>query len=138
MLSSSLHIKMPCFSLSKFYYRVPVLDQLKRQFPPILTLGILFYYLFINLRRFIVGATCDVLMCNAANVRNYYNVNSSIIMRAYVSGPAKIDHVSTKNCRFLACLLNNYLYYYNKIFITTAEFKGLSFAAYGNGLVHSE
>ena len=26
-------------------------------------------------------------------------------MLVYVTGPAKIDHVSTNNCRFLVCLL---------------------------------
>ena len=65
-----------------------------------------------------------------------------IAIHQNVTGPAKIDHVSTKNHRFLVCLLyhnlKNYLYYYNKIFITTAEFNGLSSAGYGNGIVHSE
>ena len=35
-------------------------------------------------------------------------------------------------------LYSNYLYNYNQIFITTAEFNGLSSAAYGNGIVHLE
>ena len=47
-----------------------------------------------------------------------------------------------KKLPILACLLchilNNYLYYCNIIFITTAEFNGLSSAAYKNGIVHSE
>ena len=48
-----------------------------------------------------------------------------------------------KNHRFLACLLyhnfiTTYLYYWNKIFITTAEFNKLSSAAYRIGIVHSE
>ena len=60
-----------------------------------------------------------------------------------VIGPVKIDHVSTKNHRFLVCLLYHnlitiYVYYCNKIFITTAVFHGLSSAAYGNGIVRSE
>ena len=58
----------------------------------------------------------------------------------YVTGPVKIDHLSIKNHRFLACLLyhNLTIYYCSKIFITTAEFNMLSSAAYGNGIVHSE
>ena len=62
-------------------------------------------------------------------------------IHTYVTRPAKIDHVSAKNRRFLACLLNHNLitlYNCNKIFITTAEFNGLSSAAYRNGIVHSE
>ena len=40
---------------------------------------------------------------------------------------------------FLSLLYhNNYLYYCNKIFITTAEFDGFSVAAYGTGILHSE
>ena len=39
---------------------------------------------------------------------------------------------------FVASSLNNYLYYCNKIFITTAEFNGLSSATYGNEIVHLE
>ena len=60
----------------------------------------------------------------------------------YVTWPVKIDHVNAKNHRFLACLLYhnliNYLHYYNEIFITTAEFSGLSSAAYENGILYSE
>ena len=33
---------------------------------------------------------------------------------------------------------NSYLYYCNKLFITTAEFNGLSSAIYGNGIVYFE
>ena len=39
----------------------------------------------------------------------------------YVTEPAKIDHVSTKNHRFLACLL-----YYNLITIYTTAIKSSS------------
>ena len=39
---------------------------------------------------------------------------------------------------FAASLVNNYLYYCNKIFNTTAEFKRLSSAAYVNEIVHSK
>ena len=39
---------------------------------------------------------------------------------------------------FAVSYLNKYLYYCNKIFITTAEFNGLSYAAYRNGIAHSE
>ena len=39
---------------------------------------------------------------------------------------------------FAVSYLNNYLYYCNKIFITTAAFNGLSSAAYGNGIANSE
>ena len=60
----------------------------------------------------------------------------------YVTGPAKIDHVSTKKLLifsvFAVSYLNNYLYYCNKIFITTAKFNGLSSAAYVNGIANSE
>ena len=52
----------------------------------------------------------------------------------YVTRPAKIDHVSTKKSPifsvFAVSKLNNYT--------TAAEFHGLSSAAYGNGMVHSE
>ena len=34
--------------------------------------------------------------------------------------------------------LNNYLYYHNKIFITTIEFNRLSSAAYRNRILHSD
>ena len=63
-------------------------------------------------------------------------------MLIYVTGPAKIDHVSTKKLPifsvFAVSYLNNYVYYCNKIFISTAEFNGLSSPAYGNGIAHSE
>ena len=36
---------------------------------------------------------------------------------------------------FALLQLNSYLYYHNK---TTAEFNWLSFAAYGNGILHYE
>ena len=59
-----------------------------------------------------------------------------------MTGPARIDHVSTKKLSifsvFAVSYLNNNLYYCNEIFITTAEFNGLSFAVYRNGIVHSE
>ena len=61
-------------------------------------------------------------------------------MHIYVTGPTKIDYLSQKIANFLFDLLqlNGYLYYHNKIFITTAKFNGLSSAAYGNGLLYSE
>ena len=47
-----------------------------------------------------------------------------------------IEH---KNCWFCSSLLYpNYWYNCNKTFITTAEFNGLSSAAYRNGILHSE
>ena len=61
-----------------------------------------------------------------------------LYVKLYVTGPAKIDHVSAINRPFVACLLYRNLYYCNKIFIITTEFNALSFAAYGNGIVHSE
>ena len=45
-----------------------------------------------------------------------------------VTGSAIIDHLSTK--KLPSWLYHNYLYYRNKIFITTTEFNGLSSAAY--------
>ena len=39
---------------------------------------------------------------------------------------------------FAVSYLNNFSYYCNKIFNITAEFNRLSFAAYGNGIAHSE
>ena len=60
----------------------------------------------------------------------------------FVTEPAKIDHVSTKKSLifgvFAVSKLNNYLYYCNKIFITTGELNGLSSATYRNGIVYSE
>ena len=58
----------------------------------------------------------------------------------YVTGPTKINHLSTKNCQSFLSLLLIYLYYCNKLFSTirTSEFHGLSSAAYGNGILHSE
>ena len=64
-------------------------------------------------------------------------------------GPKKFARVcenrpcERKKSPILACLLYHnlitiYTSYYNKIFVTTAEFNGLSSAAYGNGIVHSE
>ena len=53
----------------------------------------------------------------------------------YVTGPAKINHLNAKLTKFLSWLRHNYLYYSNKIFITTA---GLSSAAYRNGTLHSD
>ena len=66
------------------------------------------------------------------NNLNWYNL---IIL--YVTRPAKIDHLSAKNRPLLVSLLyHNHLYYCNKIFITTTEHNGLTFAAYRNGTVH--
>ena len=60
----------------------------------------------------------------------------------YVTGPAKIDHLSTKDCRLYSSLFyHNLVTIYStakKIFITTAEVNGLSSAAYGNGILQSE
>ena len=39
---------------------------------------------------------------------------------------------------FALLYLNNHLYYHNKIFITTADFNGLSSAAYENGIRYSK
>ena len=57
-----------------------------------------------------------------------------------MTGPARINHLGAKNAIFVFALsyLNNHLYYHNKIFITTAEFNGLSSVAYRNGILHSE
>ena len=56
--------------------------------------------------------------------------------------PVNIDHLSTKiavfSCILYLNLIATYLYYCNKIFITTAEFNRLSSAAYGNGILHYE
>ena len=62
-------------------------------------------------------------------------------MSIYVTGPANIDHLSTKLpilFVFVLSLLYNHLYYHNKSFITTAEFNGLSSAAYGIGILRFE
>ena len=45
----------------------------------------------------------------------------SQVICLYVTGPAKINHVSAKNHRFLACLL-----YHNLITIYTTTIKSLS------------
>ena len=61
----------------------------------------------------------------------------------HVTGPVKIDHLRAKIvdsfvfARFIITI-NNYLYYCNKIFITTGKFNGLSSAGYGNGILHVE
>ena len=53
-----------------------------------------------------------------------------------------IDIWAQKYCQFILSLLyhnlRNYFYYWNKIFITTAEFNVLSSAAYKNELRYSE
>ena len=60
-------------------------------------------------------------------------------MQLYVIGPVKIDHLSTtKSPISFVLALNNYLYYYNQIFATTAQFNGLSSAACRNGILHSK
>ena len=60
--------------------------------------------------------------------------------RAIVTWPAIIDHVNGKKSLMFSvfAVINNYLHYCNKIFITTAEFNGLSSTVYGNGITHSE
>ena len=68
-------------------------------------------------------------------------IGSHIICFIFVTRPAKINHLSGNNCHFLSLLyhnLANYLNYCNKVFITTAKFSGLSSAAYGNGMLHSD
>ena len=53
--------------------------------------------------------------------------------------PAKINHLSAKKSLiFCFSLISTYLYYHNKIFITTAEFNGLSSATCRNEILHSE
>ena len=49
----------------------------------------------------------------------------------------KVDHQSAKNCRFYVFAPSG-ITYCNKIFISTTEFNGLSHAAYGNRIPHSE
>ena len=41
-----------------------------------------------------------------------------------------------KDHQFSCLLYHKFLYYHNKIFITTAEFNGLSSAVYRNGILH--
>ena len=48
-------------------------------------------------------------------------LTASGMIGTYVTGPAKIDHVSAKNCRFLVCLL-----YHNLITIYTTATKSSS------------
>ena len=62
---------------------------------------------------------------------------------AYICNRAcKMNHLSAKNCRFLAHLqYHNLITIYStatKISSPTAEFNGLSAAAYGNEIVYSE
>ena len=69
------------------------------------------------------------------------NIHRSIHADTNVTGPAKTDHLSAKDCHFFAfalSLLNNYLYHCNKISITTAKFNGIPSAACGNRILHSE
>ena len=57
----------------------------------------------------------------------------------YVTGPAKIDHLSTKNCWYFLYLLHyNLITIYTNTIPTTAEFNGLSSAIYRNRILHSE
>ena len=63
------------------------------------------------------------------------------VLLIYVTKPTKIDHLSTKiadSFIFALSQFNNYLYYSNNIFITTAKFNGLSSPDYRNGILHSE
>ena len=46
--------------------------------------------------------------------------------------------ISQKIADLFRLYSNNYLYYHNKILITTGEFNGLSSALYRNGILHSE
>ena len=48
-------------------------------------------------------------------------VLDTLSLYVYVTGPAKIDHLSAKDCRFLACLL-----YHNLITIYTIATESLS------------
>ena len=48
-------------------------------------------------------------------------LTASGMIKTYVTGPAKIDHVSAKNRRFVACLL-----YHNLITIYTTATKSSS------------
>ena len=60
-----------------------------------------------------------------------------------MTGPAKINHVSTKIACFLSLLYHNYITIYinktNVYYVTTnAEFNGLSFAIYRNEILQSQ
>ena len=75
----------------------------------------------------------------------WYLLNYTVIywtVLIFVTGPARIDHMSTKNHGFLLSLLYHNLItiysYHNKIFITTAEFNRLSSEAYKNEILHSK
>ena len=54
----------------------------------------------------------------------------------------EINHLSTKIAVLLSLFYHHsitiYVYYQNKIFITTAEFNGLSSVAYENEILHFE
>ena len=55
----------------------------------------------------------------------------------------KNDHLECKTtANFLSLLYHNlitiYIFYHNKIFITTADLNGLTYAAYENEILHSK
>ena len=50
----------------------------------------------------------------------FYKIDKKLWL-LYVTGPAKTDHLSTKNCRFLGCLL-----YHNLITIYTTVIRSSS------------
>ena len=54
----------------------------------------------------------------------------------YVTGPAKINHISAKIVCF--CSHNLQTIYANKKSVTTVEFNGLSAVIHENGIPHSE
>ena len=65
----------------------------------------------------------------------------SMLTIPYVTRPAKINHVSAKNCRFFPSLLYHNLQTVciNAIkSVTIVEFNGLSSEIYGNGIPFSE
>ena len=69
-------------------------------------------------------------------------LNISYNCLTYVTGPAKINHVSPKKIAdfsvFALSLLTNCLNKHNKISVTTAEFNKHSSEIYGNEIPHSE
>ena len=82
--------------------------------------------------------TCSIVVQVSSEVQcsnNYMYLTSHLLeIVSFVTRPVKIDHLGTKISDFLSVLYHNLI----KIFITTAEFNGLSYAAYRNGILHSE
>ena len=89
---------------------------------------------------------CIWLLVKYKDVKTMYteaNIVNDLIFTYinYVSGPAKINHLTTKITNFFIfalSLFNNYLCCCNTFFITAAKFNGLYSAADGNGILHSE